>query len=99
MSGHPIRGALLGAVLGLLLTVVAVAFVVVLGLGREGVLSMPGLVRVVSAPEGFTVETGAGLVVVPLVGAALGALAAAVRGADPTPESGARGATPGNDRA
>lgn len=99
MSGRPIRGAALGAVLGLLLVVVIVAFVVVVGLGREGVLAVPGLVQVVSGPEGFTVETGTGLVVVPLVGAALGALLAATRGEGAGAQGGPGGSAPGVDRA
>jgi hypothetical protein len=76
----PLTGVAWGLLAGTVVAVALVMVVLAFGVTRDGITEVPGTVTVQSNDRGFSMETGSGVLVPPLVGGLIGAWTASRRG-------------------
>jgi hypothetical protein len=69
-----IKGAGLGLVGGVALSVLVTMLIFVFGITRTGTTAVPGVIEVVNNDTGFTMQTSGGVLVPALFGVMLGAI-------------------------
>lgn len=73
MRVNVLRGAVMGLLIAAAMTAVLVTGSFALAVGSESVVRLPGLVTVSASATGLAAETGVLLVLMPVIGALLGA--------------------------